>query len=486
MSSPFKHCDRLFADLMRHFAIKYLSGLPLFLCACIAAADQGSHATFVVAPAHPLMDDRLSISVSGLPLNRLITVKARSKAQDQVWWRSEVVFNSGPQGTIDFRTQAPVSGDYHDADGMGLFWSMKPGADTKSGDRAFFAITDWFEPIVTEVEAADAGRVLGSVVIERRFARSGIRCAVIAEAGIDGIVCDPGDGHRHPSVMILGGSEGGPGLPDMAVLLASHGFTAMSLAYFGDKGLPPTLQSIPLEYFGKALAWLRARPETDPRFVAVFGVSRGAEAALQVAATYPEVTAVVARSPSYVRWEGATARQLPGGPAWIWQAKPLTYVPIRIPMGFAARYVWDSVAGDPVRQTPLFLHDLEVFDDTGSAEIPVENIHGPILLLSGKDDQIWPSFMMATRMMERLHRHGHPYADQHLSYDGVGHWIPFEYLPVAGDRKELRLMIGGTAESTARAQADSWPKILRFLSEASGGAETEPVTRARQIKPRHP
>ncbi len=289
-------------NYMKRLAIRALSCLPFLLCAWVASANQGPRATFTVGPAQPMLDDRLSILVSGLPPNRLITIKARSRAQDQLWWRSEAVFNSGAQGTIDLRTQAPVSGSYRGADGMGLFWSMKPDAATKSGDHAFFAITDWFQPIVTEIEADDAGQTLGSAVIERRVAKPGVHCTAIAQDGIDGLLCDPGDGRRHPGVIVLGGSEGGAGMPDVTVLLASHGFTAMSLAYFGAKGLPPTLQNIPVENFGKALKWMRARPETDPHFVAVFGVSRGAEAALQFAATYSDVSAVVARSPSYVRW----------------------------------------------------------------------------------------------------------------------------------------------------------------------------------------
>ncbi len=459
---------------MKRLAIRTLICLWLASCTWIALAKQGPPATFVVAPARPLLDDRLSILISGLPPNRLVTIKARSKAQDQLWWRSVAVFISGAQGTIDLSTQAPVSGSYRSADAMGLFWSMKPDAATKIGDHAFFAITDWFQPIVTEIEAEDAGQTFGSVVIERHLAKPGVRCTAIAQDGIDGLLCDPGDGRRHPGIIVLGGSEGGVGMTDAAVLLATHGFTAMSLAYFGAPGLPPTLQNIPVENFGKALKRMRARPETDPKFVAVFGVSRGAEAALEFAATYSDVSAVVARSPSYVRWEGATARQLPGGPIWTWQGKPLTYVPIRIPLWFGAQYVWDSTLGDPIRQTPLFLHDLEVFGDTGSAEIPVENIHGPVLLLSGKDDQIWPSSLMAERIMQRLSRHGHPYADQALSYDAAGHWIPLEFLPTAGDRKKLKLMIGGTPEGTAAAQADGWPKILRFLVEASMEKEKNP------------
>jgi acetyl esterase/lipase len=456
---------------MRHFGIRHWSILPLLLGASIAAANPVSRAIFSVSPAQPLMDDRLAISISGLPPNRLITVKARSRAQDQLWWRSEAAFNSGRQGTIDLRTQAPVSGTYQGVDGMGLFWSMKPDADTRSGDHGFFAVTDWFQPIVTEIEATDAGQALGSAAIERRFARPGMHCTAIAEDGIAGVLCDPGDGHRHPGVMVLGGSEGGLGLPDTSLLLTSHGFTTLSLAYFGANGLPATLQNIPMEYFGRALEWMRARPETDPGFVGVLGASRGAEAALQFAAAYPQVAAVVARSPSYVRWEGATANQLPGGPAWTWRAKPLAYVPIRIPVWFAAQYVWDSIVRDPIPFTPLFLRNLEIFGDTASAEIPVEDIHGPVLLLSGKDDLKWPSSLMATRLMERLRRRGHPYADQHLSYDGAGHWIPCEYLPTAGSRHG---MIGGTPEGTAWAQADSWPKILHFLIQASEQIKNRP------------
>jgi hypothetical protein len=268
---------------MKHAAIQYGCILALLLGASIAGASPASRATLTVSPAQPLMDDQLAISVSGLPPNHLITVKAQSRAQDQHWWRSEAVFNSGPQGVVDIQSQAPVSGAYQGVDGMGLFWSMQPDRDTKSGDHAFFAVSDWFQPIVTEIEVSDAGRVLGSAVIERRFARPGMRCAAVAEAGITGVLCDPGDGRRHPGVMVLGGSEGGLGEPDAALLLASHGFTTLSLAYFGAKGLPATLQNIPLEYFAQALAWLRARPETDPRFVGVLGASRGAEAALLAA-----------------------------------------------------------------------------------------------------------------------------------------------------------------------------------------------------------
>jgi pimeloyl-ACP methyl ester carboxylesterase len=328
--------------------------------------------------------------------------------------------------------------------------------------------------MVTEIDAGDAGQMLGSVAIERHFAKPGIHLTEIAEDGIVGVLYHQDDWRRHPGVIVLGGSEGGIGGRDVPLLLANHGLTTASLAYFGMKGLPPTLENIPVEYFGKAVQWMRARPEVDPNFIAVFGASRGAEAALLMAATFPDIKAVVARSPSHVCWEGVTAKHRPGGPAWIYDGKPVPYVPNHITAGFAMQYAWNRMVGNPVRQTPLFLQDLAAFGSTARAEIPVEHIQGPVLLLSGSDDQIWPSSLMATQIMERLQRNHHPYKDEHLAYAGAGHWIPSAYVPTQGSRKEMNLAIGGTPEAIAKAQADSWPKILFFLMNFRNGYAEKP------------
>jgi dienelactone hydrolase len=81
------------------------------------------------------------------------------------------------------------------------------------------------------------------------------------------------------AVMQLGGAEGGMHQDD-AALLAAHGFTVLALAYFGMPGLPPTLRSIPVEYFGRSLDYLRAHPKVTPGGITVMGVSKGSEAAL--------------------------------------------------------------------------------------------------------------------------------------------------------------------------------------------------------------
>jgi dienelactone hydrolase len=431
-----------------------------------SATDRWDRARFTVSPKTPSMGDQVQIAISGLPPNHAITLQTTSKAQDGVVWKNVAVFQSNADGRIDLATQSPISGDYHGIDAMGIFWSMRPAPEIKSGDHAFFSVTNWLAPIASTLEVSDDGPGFASTTIERRYANAGIRTTEIRENGLVGCLWEPGDAELRPAIIVLGGSEGGYANAE-APMLASHGFRVLSLAYFGVRGLPPTLQHIPLEYFERALQWMRARSGVKPGFLALYGISRGAEAALTVAATYRDVTAVVARSPSHVRWEGTSSINLPGGPIWTLHGKPLAYVPITIPPAFATQFLRDRLAGAPIHQTPLFLANLRLVGATAKAEIPVEQIRGPLLLLSGNDDQIWPSTVMATHLMERLRRHRHAYPDQHLSYDGVGHWMPTAILPMRGVRKNMQVAIGGTPEQTARMQMDSWPKIVRFLNDAA-------------------
>lgn len=417
-------------------------------------------AAFTVLPAAPLMDDRLAITVTGLPPGRQIAVRAMAQARDGREWRSEALFDSGPEGAIDLGSQAPAGGTYSGADAMGLFWSMRPQAGP--GNGAFFNAGNWSAPVVVRLEAVDGGRVAAAASVERRFARPDVRRTVVAEGGIAGLLYEPGDGARHPGVIVLGGSEGGYGWPEDA-LLASRGFTVLSLAYFRAPGLPPLLRNIPVEYFGRAIAWMSAHPAVVPESVGLLGFSRGAEAALQAAAAFPEVRAVAALAPAHARWPGLTSGRWPRGAAWTEGGRPLPYAPIRIGPRFALGYVAARLARRPVETAPLFAGKV-----AEEAEIAVERIRGPVLLVSGGDDRVWPAAAMAERVMARLARHRHPYPDEHLHYPEAGHWLPRAWLPMAGARRGMRWAIGGTPEGAARAHAEAWPRILRLLAGCVG------------------
>ncbi len=97
-----------------------------------------------------------------------------------------------------------------------------------------------------------------------------------------------------------------------------------------------------------------------------------------------------------------------------------------------------------------------------AAVIRVENITGPILLISSKMDTMWPSEPAAKRIMERLREHDFQYPYQHLSYEYGSHlFVPME-LSVAkffrGDRGKYK-------EPSRKARMDSLAKTLEFVSQ---------------------
>ncbi|PWT80666.1 MAG: hypothetical protein C5B57_11865, partial [Blastocatellia bacterium] len=262
------------------------------------------------------------------------------------------------------------------------------------------------------------------------------------ESRLVGMLYEPADDARHPALIVLGGSGGG--LPPPASVpggLVSRGYVVLSLAYFGVPGLPRTLSNIPLEYFGTAIQWLSAQPTVDPMRLGVVGASRGAELALLLGVTYPVLHAVVAYMPSDVIWPGC--------------CDPTTMV------------AW-TINGRPLATTPIGMRQGR---GGARAEIPVERIQGAVLLISGRDDGVWPSSEMAERIVSRLRRNAFKFPYLSLVYDHAGHGITRPYsstMELNSRRHPLsgRLVhMGGTPAGTAKASADSWRQMLEFVDQ---------------------
>ncbi|MEZ4740887.1 MAG: acyl-CoA thioester hydrolase/BAAT C-terminal domain-containing protein [Bdellovibrionota bacterium] len=121
--------------------------------------------------------------------------------------------------------------------------------------------------------------------------------------GIPATIMYPAGGGKHPTILVLSGSEGGKSL-ERACLLASKGFTTIALAYFNYNGLPDYLIKIPLEYFPKQLEQLRFHRAVNLENLAVTGASKGGELSLLLGAHFQIFKAVVAYVPSAVVWSG--------------------------------------------------------------------------------------------------------------------------------------------------------------------------------------
>lgn len=275
-----------------------------------------------------------------------------------------------------------------------------------------------------------------------------------------GVYRTPENGGAYPAVLALGGSDGGTPryFPD---LLVPAGFACLALAYWGTPETQARFSEIPLERIEQALRWLIDRPETktpDGR-VALVGASRGAELALLVAATFPELVGpVVAYTPSCVVWQGIDLTLPPGETRSSWTIQDQAKAFVSFPPGIGPAQSSEGVAWLPVMEAAL--------EDTGAtaaAMIAVERCTGPVLLVSGGDDHVWPTATMCEMLTERMAGHGRSGAIEHLHYPNAGHML-FPYSRPADTRVPAMPMdYGGSPDYDAAAHADAWPIVLACL-----------------------
>jgi dienelactone hydrolase len=328
-------------------------------------------------------------------------------------------------------------------------------------------------PLTITITAEVDGKTLATASIERIFASSGVSLRPLQEEGLVGSLFLPAGPGPHPAVLLLNGSDGGK-REHAAALLASRGFAALALAYFGLEDLPSELIRIPLEYFEKALRWLQDQDEIASDHLGVIGLSRGGELALLLGATFPAIKAVVAGAPSGIVQSGVKDNSNFTEPAWTYHEEPLAYMAYKRSFTNSLGFMWHWLRRKPFSSKGNFEKALvSRTREIEEATIPVENIRGPVLLVTGGDDQVWPSARFSKLIIERLARHNHYYAYKHLNYQEAGHFVCFPYAlpsmppmtmlsPIAG----MYIAFGGTPKANAAAAIDSWSKILSFLRES--------------------
>ena len=254
----------------------------------------------------------------------------------------------------------------------------------------------------------------------------------VRENGVIGTLVVPSQTRPYPGVLRIGGAEGGISVVD-ADAIASEGYAVLALAYFGMESLPADLEEVPLEYFGKAIAWMKKSPSIDSSRLGIVGISRGSTLALLLPTIYDEFDAVVALAPSHVIWQSSYLDwdRYADRSSFTWHGKPYPYVPYDF-SNAAAMVGCDATAAC----AKMYEHSLKQADRVRQSLIPVEQIHAPLLLLSGKKDSLWPSTAMGNLIMQRLDQAKHPYEDRHVAYENAGHCgliRCYDHVPLDGD-----------------------------------------------------
>ena len=103
--------------------------------------------------------------------------------------------------------------------------------------------------------------------------------------------------------------------------------------------------------------------------------------------------------------------------------------------------------------------------DAAAARIPIERFKGPVMLISGGEDQLWPSTVFADRIMASLQHD--PARHVHLNYPDAGHLVfGIPSAPAAIEQKNAGgavLDLGGTPAADAAAHAGDWPAVISFV-----------------------
>jgi dienelactone hydrolase len=349
-----------------------------------------------VQPQRLALDAELHVRVLGLPPGSTVTVRAESCDPAGQAWSAQASFVADDSGIVDLRHDAPLPGStYQRADPMGLIWSMEP-----DGQPDPSLARDRLAPVPLRLYAQADGVERARAQAWRLPVPDGLTRADVHDQGLVGVMYWPAGTGSWPGVMMLGGAEGGLHEDD-AALIAAHGFAVLALAYYGLPGLPQTLQEVPVEYFGRALDYLGAHPRVRGSRIAVVGGSKGGEAALLTGATFPEaVRAVVSVVGGGLVTQGISQGVLTGSlleilstpvACWTYQGRELPYLPNVVTPRMEAAVA----AGGPV-SLGWAAPDLTCAEKVAAAAIPVERIAGPILLISGEDDQTYgPPFQEA-------------------------------------------------------------------------------------------
>ncbi|NMM50675.1 alpha/beta hydrolase family protein [Marinigracilibium pacificum] len=229
-----------------------------------------------------------------------------------------------------------------------------------------------------------------------------------------------GNSKKQPLIVAFGGGGGGNDwirnyLKGKRDTLNQMGYAVLAVGYFNAYETQQYLDRISLDAIRDTIISVASHPKIDAERIILLGGSRGGELALNLASRFDDIKGVIALSTSNVSFPAITWSA--NTSSWMYKNKEVPYVPAPF------KTILPAIKGDLYTAHSMILEDKKAVKN---AEIQVENINGPILVLSGKLDKEWPAPEMSDQIISRLQKNNFNYYYSHIMLDG-GHTAPLNH-----------------------------------------------------------
>jgi pimeloyl-ACP methyl ester carboxylesterase len=419
-----------------------------------------------IQPLTALCDERINIRIFDLPPLGKVKISASVSFPwaKSVEYESSAWFTADSSGNLDLSKRRPDSGSYDFIDSMGLIVSLK-------------RVKGEFKDVVQNIAVdqglwidikAECGQDGSFARVERLLMSPELKSLEIHDEFVGKLFYTEKSNNK--TIVFLGGSsnEDLSTILPLSALMASHGFTTLALAYFGQKGLNSALAEVPLEYFKKVFAWLEESPISNCKELYVYGGSIGAVLALLLASRYPMIRKVVAINPIAWCFQGLTLKRVS---LWTYGGKSLPFIKFAWLSSFA-NMMSCFIKNKPWGFAYHYRKSLEVADNREEARIKMENSNADILLFGGQKDGWWDTHDACLKIMEELARHNYQHPYEYVTYENGGHacYAPF-VIPVAEfsapTKIAPRLVFseGVSWEANAHMLEDAWVKAVEFFKK---------------------
>ena len=259
-------------------------------------------------------------------------------------------------------------------------------------------------------------------------------------------------------IIAFGGSEGNFLLTQLcADKFKDAGISVMIIAYHGKNGLPKILKNQPVDVIENSAKYLL---NNGYKQIGVWGISMGGCLALLAGSLMPElISCIVSIAPLQMVMQAEKAKTPVEGSSFSFHGTELPFVRY-VPQGKAwkqemKKAMWKHK--EPYTKDLLRLAYKE--NKNRSAEIKVENIKAPILLLGGAMDSMCPNEETFNDITQRLKSSDFSYHVESIIYPHLSHYV----LPIKPLSAKMFLAERKYPNECNKERVESWEDTLSFL-----------------------